>query len=157
MPAKAQQHMELEYQVKDTPKAKLVQAINEEWAEALKNDRALRTALKLRPGEATPHGLIRAPYDVDRKGGSVLAAATLLVAVSAAGIRFGNRVLMDVWQKILLPKLEDRFSIKRKVGTERSNPSTGPARRRKSPAALGKKKMPGKRKRKGGAGGKEAA
>ena len=60
MPAKAQQRMELAYQVKDTPKAKLVQAINEEWAEALKNDNALRTALKLRPGEATPQELLRA-------------------------------------------------------------------------------------------------
>ena len=91
---------------------------------------------------------------MDRKGGSVLAAATILVAVSAAGIRFGNRVLMDVWQKILLPRLEDRFSIKRKVGSDRGNASAAPARRRKPPVALGKRKMPGKKK---GTRDKEAA
>jgi hypothetical protein len=147
MPSKAEQPIELEYQVKDTKLADFIQAVNEEWDDVLENDASVGTALGLRPGEAPPEKLLRAPYDVTRKGGSVLAGATILVAATGVGVKIANRVLLDLWQRILLPRLEHRFGIKPKGGAARSR--VGSERKKKSSGATsGKRKTAGRGKKK---------
>ena len=100
---------ELEYEGQIPAKAVVEQEALAIWRTAWADDAQLRQ--RVRPenpqGEAPP-----LPVAFDLRQGVDPISVTLIVMAATAGISVGKTVAMDIWKKILLPKLERKWGEK---------------------------------------------
>jgi hypothetical protein len=100
---------ELEYEMRARVDEDQLRAkVQEIWREEVLADRALRAQLQLKqlgpaPGDPT------SPFGIQLTAGVEPASATLLVTLGITGVRVGSKVLLDIWSRIILPRLLKKY------------------------------------------------
>lgn len=95
---------ELEYEG-NLPALEIIEAdVGSAWAEAWRTDANLRELFGVLSGGQDPPP--PPPFSFDRSQTADPLTVTLIVIVAHAAAGVSKRVVLDIWRKILLPKLE---------------------------------------------------